>query len=386
MSPALAFASIAISCLSDHVCFLAVAGLTVRETIEFAAKLRLPQSLGEETRAKRVDAILSAFGLLESAETLIGSEKKRGVSGGERKRAAVAVELVGEPRLLFLDEPTSGLDAANALLLVSALCRFTCERRMLVISSIHQPRSNIFTLFTSLQLLASGHAAYFGPVGNAIEYMSALTGETLPSQTNPADWLIDLLNADRTVAPARSAMDTAADAVSGTGGGSASQAVSFARPADTSAWWQFRVLLARSTRQQRGEVFNSVNVFQILSVAAIAAVIWSGSTSVRDLLGVLFFVNIQQAFNAQNTVLRLFPSERALLLRERKSAIYQMLPYFLAKSMGDLVAVVVLPVRAFVAIPPTLFALATRRTSATMRHSHCQRICPILPFGRCSMR
>ena len=94
----------------------------------------------------------------------------------------------------------------------------------------------------------------------------------------------------------------------------------------TSAWWQFRVLLARSSRQQRGDVFNAVNVFQILAVAVIAACLWSGSTAVQDIIGVLFFVNIQQSFNAQNTVLRIFPTERALMLRERGGT-YRMLPY-----------------------------------------------------------
>jgi hypothetical protein len=62
----------------------------------------------------------------------------------------------------------------------------------------------------------------------------------------------------------------------------------------TSLFWQFRVLLARSTRQQRGDVFNTVNVFQIIAVAVIAALIWSGATAIPDIVGVLFFVNIQR--------------------------------------------------------------------------------------------
>ena len=143
---------------------LLMAALTVRETVEFAAKLRLPQEFGDAVRDERVRTILEALALVDCADTLIGSEKRRGVSGGERKRAAVAVELIAQPPLLFLDEPTSGLDAATALLLVRALRGFV-EQGTMVIASVHQPRSNIFAAFDKLVLLASGRTAYFGAAG-----------------------------------------------------------------------------------------------------------------------------------------------------------------------------------------------------------------------------
>ena len=363
---------------------LLMQALTVRETVEFAAKLRLPQELGDAARAEQVSSVLKQLSLEGAADTLIGSEKKRGVSGGERKRAAVAVELVARPPLLFMDEPTSGLDAATALLLVRALRGFAANG-MLIISSIHQPRSNIFASFDSLCLLASGRTAYFGPVSDAVRYFEANSGLTLPPLTNPADWLLDIVDAesksmhDSRKAPNGGGASGLADlwaSQQATGKNGQAQlpevevkVVSKSEPNGngttkldaaavevdvvsttttrrwrTSAWWQFRVLLARSSRQQRGDVFNAVNVFQILAVAVIAACLWSGSTAVQDIIGVLFFVNIQQSFNAQNTVLRIFPSERALMLRERGNGTYRMLPYFLAKSAGDLVAVFVLPV------------------------------------------
>ena len=97
---------------------LLLSNLSVRETVHFSALLRLPQALSPEVRAERVTTTLRQLRLLECADTLIGSEQRRGVSGGERKRCAIGVELVSRPRMLFLDEPTSGLDAATALLLV----------------------------------------------------------------------------------------------------------------------------------------------------------------------------------------------------------------------------------------------------------------------------
>lgn len=357
---------------------LLLPALTVRETVEFAAKLRMPQALGHDARQARVESTLEQLGLLGCADVLIGSEKQRGVSGGERKRAAVAVELVARPPLLFLDEPTSGLDAATALLLVRALRGFA-ERGMLILSSIHQPRGNIFSSFDSLLLLDRGRTAYFGPTNGAVEHMRIHASLELPSQTNPADWIIDIVDAEQlpldlvphvagtpvvlatdgapssnladvwkssgASAQAAAAAAKAVAEVLAVSTGSEATATSGRQPQfATSLPWQFQVLLSRATRQQRGDVFNTVNVFQIVAVAVIAAMIWSGSTAVQDIIGVLFFVNIQQSFNAQNTVLRLFPSERALMQRERRSDTYHMLPYFLAKSLGDLVAVFVLPI------------------------------------------
>lgn len=329
---------------------LLLAALTVRETVEFAAKLRLPQHLGDAAREARVQETLEQLGLLGCADTQIGNEKQRGVSGGERKRAAVASALVARPPLLFLDEPTSGLDAATALLLVRALRR-SAQRGMMVICSVHQPRSNIYSAFDSLLLLARGRTAYFGPTGAAIEHMRVAAGLHLPPLTNPADWLIDIVDAEsdnattqagQAEATALSATVATFDLVSDFDSKSADdvknstavhpppqQPRSLAdvwraqtrttvtnepsRPVQhgdarlqglaapqrerrypTSLFWQFRVLLARSTRQQRGDVFNTVNVFQIIAVAVIAALIWSGATAIPDIVGVLFFVNIQR--------------------------------------------------------------------------------------------
>ena len=339
---------------------LLLSNLSVRETIHFSALLRLPQTLSPEARAERVTATLRQLRLLECADTLIGSEARRGVSGGERKRCAIGVELVSRPRMLFLDEPTSGLDAATALLLVSLLSDLARDGAMQVLCSVHQPRSNIYRAFHKLLLLSRGNAVYSGALSDAVPYFEAAAGVPLPQLTNPADWLIDLIDAG--------AVSVTANTVSTSSAGTAAPpepapVLSTLKPArrgllgmlareppkraerrwQTNSLWQFRVLLARSTRQQRGDVFNLVNVFQILVVAAVVSAVWHGHRRAADRLGLLFFVNANQAFNAQNTVLRLFPPERALFRRERRGGAYRVLPYFLAKSLSDGVAIFVLP-------------------------------------------
>lgn len=186
----------------------------------------------------------------------------------------------------------------------------------MVISSIHQPRSNIFSMFSSLLLLNGGRPAYFGAAGDVIEYMSKSARLELPPLTNPADWLIDVIDAESgcqkqpRAGPdgeycgslvelwAQRQMAVAAQPevlVSVVEPGLSGTRAEAPPRWQTSALWQFRVLVARSSRQQRGDVFNTVNVFQILAVAVIAACLWSGSTQVQDVVGVLFFVNVRAA-------------------------------------------------------------------------------------------
>ena len=100
-----------------------MATLTVRENLEFSAALRLPESLTLNERRMRVDEVLVELQLQNCANTRIGTEFNRGVSGGERKRCNIGMELITEPTILFLDEPTSGLDANTAAQVMDVLAR-----------------------------------------------------------------------------------------------------------------------------------------------------------------------------------------------------------------------------------------------------------------------
>lgn len=138
--------------------------LTVRETIQYAALLRLPNVLTRVQKKAHVDDIINMLNLMDCADTLIGSDEKRGISGGERKRVAIAIELVTNPRLLFLDEPTSGLDAFTAFKIMQIMRDMAVNESKTVISTIHQPRTDILFLFHKLLLLSQGKIVYFGSV------------------------------------------------------------------------------------------------------------------------------------------------------------------------------------------------------------------------------
>lgn len=160
--------------------------MTVREAIEQSATLRLPKSVSKMERARRVEDIIQLLHLEGCQNTKIGDSLKKGISGGERKRTSTAMELIANPPMLFLDEPTSGLDTFTAYTVIKSLKRLTRQGRT-VISTIHQPSSEIFHLFDDLLLLVDGRIVYCGPAAESMDYFARL-GYPCPKYSNPADF------------------------------------------------------------------------------------------------------------------------------------------------------------------------------------------------------
>jgi ABC-type multidrug transport system ATPase subunit len=165
--------------------------LTVRESLYFAAQLRLPEEWPIEKKEKRVDKILDMLGLTEVANTLVGNHSIRGISGGQTKRLSIGVEIINLPNIMFLDEPTTGLDSSISLEVMSAVRNLANQNRT-VICTIHQPSHATFELFDTLLLLAKGRVIYFGNVNEVIEYFmhSSPYHFHYKAGTNPADYVI----------------------------------------------------------------------------------------------------------------------------------------------------------------------------------------------------
>lgn len=169
--------------------------LTVKETITYSAKLRLPGDLPKYQLNDIVEGTIIEMGLQDCADKLIGNWHLRGISGGEKKRLSIALEILTKPTLLFLDEPTSGLDSASAFFVVQALRSVAREGRRTVVSSIHQPSSEVFALFDDLFLLSGGETVFFGEAKLAIEFF-ADAGIPCPSRRNPSDHFLRCINSD----------------------------------------------------------------------------------------------------------------------------------------------------------------------------------------------
>lgn len=169
--------------------------LTVRETLMYAASLRLSSSTSAE-RQNLVEEIILELGLKECANTMVGDGGSyRGCSGGERRRVSLGVQMLGNPSVLFCDEPTTGLDATSAYQLMSMLKSLASKGRA-IICTIHQPRHDIFFLFDRILLLSQGQAVYSGPTEEAVGWFDRIVPGAFSVHMNPADYLITVTAID----------------------------------------------------------------------------------------------------------------------------------------------------------------------------------------------
>ncbi|KAJ3097829.1 hypothetical protein HDU97_004526 [Phlyctochytrium planicorne] len=168
--------------------------LTVRETLRYAARLRLPREMTKSQKYALVEAAIAELGLKDCADTQIGNEHRKGISGGERRRVTVAVQLLMNPSVIFMDEPTTGLDAWTSHNLVRTLLNL-CRKGRTIIMSIHQPRSTTFSLFHSIALLAKGDVVYSGPASDVESYFASI-GHPIGKSVNVAEFLIDQTSVD----------------------------------------------------------------------------------------------------------------------------------------------------------------------------------------------
>lgn len=119
--------------------------LTVRETLNFAAALRLPKTVPAATRTAIVEQTMFELGLADAADVVVGGPFRKGISGGEKRRLTIGCTLVQMPSILVLDEPTTGLDSFTAFQILETLKKLA-RRGRTVIVTLHGPRSDAFPL------------------------------------------------------------------------------------------------------------------------------------------------------------------------------------------------------------------------------------------------
>ena len=167
--------------------------LTVRETLQFAAQLRLPAAMTMEEKQRRADKVMAELGLSDCADVRVGDASNKGISGGERRRVSIAIQLLNNPNVLILDEPTSGLDVFTASAILAVL-RGRAERGQTVITTVHQASRHDFDRFDNVVLMArGGRLCYTGPRQSMLTHLARL-GLSCPLKTNPADFALDLLS------------------------------------------------------------------------------------------------------------------------------------------------------------------------------------------------
>ncbi|XP_075451886.1 ATP-binding cassette sub-family G member 8 isoform X2 [Ascaphus truei] len=348
--------------------------LTVQETLSFVAKLRLPKTFSEEQRKKRVEDVIAELRLRQCAKTKVGNEFTRGVSGGERRRVSIGVQLLWNPGILILDEPTSGLDSFTAHNLVITLSRLARGNR-LVLLSIHQPRSDIFRLFDLVLLLSSGATIYSGTARDMVQYFTSI-GYPCPKYCNPADFYVDLTSVDRrsreqetecqerTMSLAEMFWDKVKDsddflwkvaeednknnAPSGACFNvpiSSSEKVitvnSYATDQLPGGLHQFSILIRRQVSNDLRDLTTLlIHGFEALLMAMLIGFLYYGQggnqLSIEDTIALLFMKGSLTPFAVVLDVVAKCHSERAMLYHELEDGMYSVTPYFFAKVIGEL--------------------------------------------------
>jgi ABC-type multidrug transport system ATPase subunit len=333
---------------------------TVLETISFAANLRLPASMTAAEKRKRVDAVIQELGLNKTRDTIVGGTffggEARGISGGERKRVGIAVDLLHNPPIVFLDEPTSGLDSFQALQVMKTVCSLARNQGRTVVTSVHQPRSSIWAMLDHVLLLSDGRTVYAGPAGGACSSFFADAGHPVPENFNPADHFLDVISVDfRTDELARAssmrrdalvqrfedkgAPDSGTcDAAMKTKPGNRRcerDATVNDRPAGQNFFVAFALLLRRSWREQTRDkttlgIKYFMNTFFTLLFGVVYFRMGSNQTSLQDRTGILFFTAMNMAFGASINISQVIPLQLRVISRERHSRMYGVLPYFVA--------------------------------------------------------
>lgn len=165
--------------------------LTVKETLMFSAKFRLKEMNAKEREA-RVESLMQDLGLVHVADSFVGDEENRGISGGERKRVSIGVDMIHDPSILLLDEPTSGLDSTSALQVIELLSSMAKGKGRTVILSIHQPSYRILQYIQNFLILSRGSVVHDGSLESLEETINKL-GFQIPLQLNAIEFAMEII-------------------------------------------------------------------------------------------------------------------------------------------------------------------------------------------------
>uniref|UniRef100_A0A4X2L9Y9 ATP-binding cassette sub-family G member 8 n=1 Tax=Vombatus ursinus TaxID=29139 RepID=A0A4X2L9Y9_VOMUR len=340
--------------------------LTVWETLLFVAQLRLPRTSSHAERKKRVEEVIAELRLRQCANTRVGNEYVRGVSGGERRRVSIGVQLLWNPGILILDEPTSGLDSFTSHNLVKTLSRLAKGNRLVLIS-LHQPRSDIFKLFDLVLLMTSGTTIYSGAARDMVKYFTEI-GYPCPRYSNPADFYVDLISIDRKdrqreMATREKVKSLAAlflekvqdfddflwRAAEGESVLNVSHIISEKTINSSSPSYhqlpgsmqQFIILIRRQISNDFRDLPTLlINGLEALLMSMIIAFLYYGHGEIQrsfmDMAALLFLIGSLVPFPVILHVVAKCHSERAMLYNELEDGMYSAGPYFFAKVLGEI--------------------------------------------------
>nr|XP_034179563.1 protein scarlet-like isoform X2 [Osmia lignaria] len=264
---------------------LAIESLTVQEHMEFMACMKMDRRLRANIRRQRIMVLLGELGLGKC-----GNSKLSSLSGGERKRVTLAVQLLTEPSILFCDEPTTGLDSYGAMTVARTLREVAASGRI-VICSTHQPASGLLEIFHEVLLLSGGRVAFQGSSADATEFFDSLDLRCPPTY-NSAEFYVS----------------------------------------------QLSIVRGREAESYR-KIIGLLIASPYLDVAGKAM----NQGTIQNMQGLLYLVVVETVFTFNYAVFYTFPRELPLLLRDIASGLYGPTPYYISKVVVLLPGAIVQP-------------------------------------------
>ncbi|PNF18457.1 ATP-binding cassette sub-family G member 4 [Cryptotermes secundus] len=360
--------------------------LTVLEAMTVSANLKLGKQTSSIAKRIVVEEIMETLGLVECCDT-----RTTNLSGGQRKRLSIALELVNNPPVMFFDEPTSGLDSSSCFQCLSLLKSLARGGRT-IICTIHQPSARLFEMFDHLFTLAEGQCIYQGSVQGLVPFLSSV-GFECPSYHNPADYVMEVacgehgesipklvtavnngkcnnLNQQQ---PTASATETCiandiikenTDKVLVNGMAEHKSGSTVSAPGmtcttsllesdeslnqckqntgfPTSSFLQFYILLKRTfLSTMRDQTLTQMRFFSHVVVGLLIGMIYFGigneASKVINNSGCIFFTVLFLMFTAMMPTILTFPVEMAVFVREHLNYWYSLKSFYFAKTMADL--------------------------------------------------
>lgn len=308
--------------------------LTPIEAMNFAVHLKLGYTMSINAKVDHANELLEMLGLEECHHTLTGS-----LSGGQRKRLAIALELISNPPLIFLDEPTTGLDSMSCSQCVSLLKRLAQEGRT-IICTIHQPSALCFEMFDQLYALADGNCIFQGPVAELVPHFASV-GLQCPPYHNPADFLMevsigeydrDLQKLTSIAKASRQSKDKDLLAITNT---DITEIVESVTTKPTSLLMQFFLLYKRNflcTRRNYIYLLNRIVAHIIIGLifGYLYRGVGKGANTALANYAYLYGTLLLIVYTGKMSVTLTFPLEMRVLQREHFNQWYQLLPYVLS--------------------------------------------------------
>ncbi|XP_071455033.1 ATP-binding cassette sub-family G member 1-like [Hetaerina americana] len=347
--------------------------LTVAENMAVSAELKLGRGVSQEDKQGIIDEILDTLRLSETKNTRASM-----LSGGQKKRLSIALELVNNPLVMFLDEPTTGLDSSSCSQCVS-LMKVLARQGRTIVATIHQPSASLFEAFDHVYVLAAGQCVYQGATSMLVPFLSSIDLEC-PMYNNPADYVIELAcgeygdvtgkmveGADNgkctrwfknqrqpsMVAVRRESKTPAAlsrmgvsrhslapvEPVLSTICGTRADGIHIRQ--ETSQWNQLRVLLNRGfVKSKRDTTLTYMRTMSNLVVGLMLGLLYFGSgqegSRVLDNYNLLFSILVHHMITAMMLTILTFPMEMSILLKEHFNRWYSIKSYYVAITITDL--------------------------------------------------